>query len=59
MVMAGKADMPEDVEKLSGFEGPPDTSGVHAETLADDSVKGHANKKKKGIVGFVGMEVHD
>jgi hypothetical protein len=61
-VMVGKVDMPEDIEKLSGFVGVPDDSGFYTkstEPLADNSVKGYANMKKKGIVGFIGMEVHD
>ena len=62
VMVAGKVDMPEDIEKMSGFEGLPDTSGFYTrstEALADNTVKGYANMKKKGIVGFIGMEVHD
>ena len=61
-IVAGKVDMPEDIEKMSGFEGLSDNSGFYTrstEALTDNSVKGYANMKKKGIVGFIGMEVHD
>jgi hypothetical protein len=65
VMVAGKVDMPElnfSIEKLSGFVGLPEDSGFYTrstEALADNSVKGYANMKKKGIVGFIGMEVHD
>jgi hypothetical protein len=62
VMVADKVDMPEDIEKMSGFVGLPDSSGFYTkstEQLADNTVKGYANMKKKGIVGFIGMEVHD
>jgi hypothetical protein len=62
VVLASSNNMPDDIEKMSGFEGLPDPSGFYTrstETLADNSVKGYDNMKKKGIIGFIGMEVHD
>lgn len=62
MVVAGKVDMPDDIEKLIGFVGLPDETGFYMkikEPLIDNTAGGFAKMKKKGIVGFIGMEVHD
>jgi len=62
VVVAGKVDMPDDIEKNIGFVGLPDPSGFYmknTESLIDNSVGGFAKMKKKGIVGFIGLEVHD
>jgi hypothetical protein len=61
-VVAGKVTMPDDIDKLIGFEGLPDPSGFYScntERLVDNSVGGYAKMKKKGITGHVSMEVHD
>jgi hypothetical protein len=62
MVVVGKVEMPADIEKMIGFVGLPESSGFYmrsAEALVDNSVGGYAAMKRKGIVGFIGMEVHD
>ena len=61
-VPVGKVEMPDGIEKLIGFVGLPDATGFYTrntESLVDNSVGGFAKMKKKGIVGFIGMEVHD
>ena len=50
--VAGKVDMPEDIEMMGGIEGLPDTSGFYTrstEILADNTVKGYANMSDLGI----------
>ena len=62
MVVAGKVDMPDDIEKMIGFVGLPDETGFYMkikEPLIDNTASGFSKMKKKGIVGFTGMEVHD
>ena len=61
-VPVGKVEMPDGIEKMIGFVGLPDATGFYTrttESLVDNSVGGFAKMKKKGIVGFIGMEVHD
>jgi hypothetical protein len=61
-VVAGKVDMPDDIDKRIGFVGLADPSGFYARSrkmLSDNTVSGFDSMKKKGITGHVGFEVHD
>jgi hypothetical protein len=61
-VVVGKVEMPADIEKMIGFVGLSENSGFYmrsTEVLVDNSAGGYAAMKRKGIVGFIGTEVHD
>eukprot|EP00545_Synedropsis_sp_CCMP1620_P007664 CAMPEP_0119013778 /NCGR_PEP_ID=MMETSP1176-20130426/8936_1 /TAXON_ID=265551 /ORGANISM="Synedropsis recta cf, Strain CCMP1620" /LENGTH=226 /DNA_ID=CAMNT_0006966895 /DNA_START=90 /DNA_END=770 /DNA_ORIENTATION=+ len=62
-IVAGKVeDMPDDIDKLIGFQGLADPSGFYAfsKGLADTSTTASFNNmKNKGIVGHSPLEVHD
>ena len=57
-----KADMPDDVDRLIGFEGHAEPSGFYkhsTEKLSDMTVSNFGAMKNKGITGHVRPEVHD
>jgi hypothetical protein len=61
-VVVGKVEIPVGIEKMIGFVGLPESSGFYmknTEVLIDNSAGGYAAMKRKGIVGFIGTEVHD
>lgn len=60
--VAGKVDMPDDIDKNIGFEGLADPSGFYARSnnmFSEGKAPGFDSMKKKGITGHTGFEVHD
>lgn len=62
--VAGKVEnMPNDIDKLIGFQGLADPSGFYTSsktaTMVDNTASGFQNMKNKGITGHVSLEVHD
>jgi len=62
--VVGKVEnIPDDINKLIGFQGLADPSGFYisgkTSTMVDNTASGFQSMKNKGITGHVNLEVHD